>query len=176
MPALAPLGLWMAVFTPMRRPALSSRGPPLLPGLMAASVWITPEMRRRVTLWISRPSAETTPVVRVWSRPKGLPMASTAWPTCRSALLPRGIGRSLGGVLAIWSTARSWSGALPTWVASWRLPSAKVMVARAAPRMTWKFVTTRPCSSQMKPVPEPAGTSTTSKPKKSRLRSSVVLM
>ena len=65
MPALAPLGLWMAVFTPMRRPALSSSGPPLLPGLMAASVWMTPLIRRRVVLWISRPRADTTPVVRV---------------------------------------------------------------------------------------------------------------
>ena len=35
-------GRMIAVFTPMSRPALSKSGPPELPGLIAASVWITP--------------------------------------------------------------------------------------------------------------------------------------
>jgi hypothetical protein len=39
----------MAVFIPMRFPELSRSGPPLLPGLIAASVWITS--------WIGRPVA-----------------------------------------------------------------------------------------------------------------------
>ncbi len=65
----------MAVLTPMSRPELSSSGPPELPGLMAASVWMTFLMVRRLTDWISRPKALTTPQVKVWSRPKGLPMA-----------------------------------------------------------------------------------------------------
>ena len=69
-------------------------------------------------------------------------MASTDWPTCRSALVPTGMGRSFGGVLASSSTAKSLSGAPPTKVASWWVPSARVMVARVAPWMTWKFVTT----------------------------------
>jgi hypothetical protein len=38
MPADAPEGLKIAVFTPIKRPALSSSGPPEFPGLMAASV------------------------------------------------------------------------------------------------------------------------------------------
>ena len=42
MPAEAPDGLKMAVFTPISRPALSSKGPPELPGLIAAFVWMTP--------------------------------------------------------------------------------------------------------------------------------------
>ena len=37
-PADVPDGLKIAVFTPINRPALSSKGPPELPGLMAASV------------------------------------------------------------------------------------------------------------------------------------------
>ena len=37
-PAKAPLGLTICVFTPINRPALSSNGPPEFPGLMAASV------------------------------------------------------------------------------------------------------------------------------------------
>jgi hypothetical protein len=32
----------IALFTPINRPALSSSGPPELPGLIGASVWITP--------------------------------------------------------------------------------------------------------------------------------------
>ena len=75
MPALAPLGLAIWVLTPTSRPALSSSGPPELPGLMAASVWITPRMVRWLKLSISRPSALMMPVVSVWSSPNGLPMA-----------------------------------------------------------------------------------------------------
>ncbi len=37
-PAEDPVGVKMAVLTPMTRPALSSRGPPEFPGLMLASV------------------------------------------------------------------------------------------------------------------------------------------
>jgi len=48
-PEDAPDGEYMAVFIPMRFPELSKRGPPLLPGLIAASVWITS--------WIGRPVA-----------------------------------------------------------------------------------------------------------------------
>jgi len=40
-PEDAPDGEYMAVFIPMRFPELSKRGPPLLPGLIAASVCIT---------------------------------------------------------------------------------------------------------------------------------------
>lgn len=45
----APDGEYIAVFMPIRLPALSRSGPPLLPGLIAASVWITS--------WIGRPVA-----------------------------------------------------------------------------------------------------------------------
>ena len=44
MPAEAPEGLRMEVFMPISRPLESSSGPPELPGLMAASVWMTPWM------------------------------------------------------------------------------------------------------------------------------------
>jgi hypothetical protein len=37
----APEGEYIAVFTPIRFPALSRSGPPLLPGLIAASVCMT---------------------------------------------------------------------------------------------------------------------------------------
>ena len=60
---------------PISRPAESISGPPELPGLIAASVWIAPRIGRRVTDSISRFSALTMPVVSVWSRPNGLPIA-----------------------------------------------------------------------------------------------------
>ena len=53
----------IAVLTPMSRPRESSSGPPLLPGLIAASVCTQPLMGLPPTPSTSRPSAETTPVV-----------------------------------------------------------------------------------------------------------------
>ena len=43
-PAEVPVLVKMAVFTPMRRPRESSSGPPELPGLIAASIWMPPAM------------------------------------------------------------------------------------------------------------------------------------
>ena len=45
-PAELPDAERIALLTPTSRPALSSSGPPLLPGLIAASVWITPAISR----------------------------------------------------------------------------------------------------------------------------------
>ena len=57
-----PCADWMiAVLMPTTRPRLSSSGPPLLPGLSAASVWITLSTRCPVMLRRLRPSALTTP-------------------------------------------------------------------------------------------------------------------
>src|ERR1035437_2713361 len=61
-----------AVVTPMTCPDASTSGPPLLPGLIAASVWIRPgrppdadEGGLSLGTVMSRPSAETIPVVTV---------------------------------------------------------------------------------------------------------------
>ncbi len=84
-----------AVFMPTTSPALSRSGPPELPGLIAASVWI---MLSRVSLAAVvpavtvRPSAETIPEVTVGvpaARPSALPMATTASPTTRPLELPK---------------------------------------------------------------------------------------
>ena len=60
---------------PITRPAASSSGPPELPGLIAASVWMTLSIAKPLGAWIWRCSAETTPVVSVRSSPNGLPIA-----------------------------------------------------------------------------------------------------
>jgi hypothetical protein len=71
----------IAVLTPMTAPVASRRGPPLLPGLMAASVWIRLRMvPPSVVIW--RPVAETMPLVTLLSKvPSGLPIATTSSPT-----------------------------------------------------------------------------------------------
>ena len=51
--------------TPINLPEEFNKGPPELPGLMAASVWIASRIGIPPTDWISLPRAETIPVVRV---------------------------------------------------------------------------------------------------------------
>ena len=46
---------------PITRPFASSRGPPELPGLIAASVWIALPIPKRVSDWMLRSIADTTP-------------------------------------------------------------------------------------------------------------------
>ena len=71
-----------AVLMPMTWPLLLARGPPELPGLMAASVWIMP-----VRVSSDRLRADTMPRVTVGSprRPRALPMATTSSPTLTAA-------------------------------------------------------------------------------------------
>jgi hypothetical protein len=77
LPPSAPLALPVSIWelTPMTLPSASSSGPPELPGLSAASVWMAPEIVAPSGACRSRFSAETMPVVKVWSRPYGLPIA-----------------------------------------------------------------------------------------------------
>src|SRR5881628_1290666 len=86
----------MAELMPISRPPESSSGPPELPGLIAASVWIMCSRAPLPSSWGSaRSRAETMPVVSDQSRPNGLPMANTFCPTLRSALLPIGTSADL---------------------------------------------------------------------------------
>ena len=77
----------VAVFTPTTSPAAFRSGPPLLPGLIAASVWIRPLSvtgRPVCSSWtvIVRSRAETIPFVTVSVYvPSGLPIAIAVWPT-----------------------------------------------------------------------------------------------
>ena len=77
-------GSAIAVLMPMTRPCESTSGPPELPGLIAASVWITSPRKPRSPVWRSRCKPETIP--RVTLRPpssaSALPIATTSSPTC----------------------------------------------------------------------------------------------
>jgi hypothetical protein len=66
-PLLPPVAI--CALTPMTLPDPSSSGPPELPGFSAASVWIAPLIVAPLGACRSRCSAETMPVVSVWSRP-----------------------------------------------------------------------------------------------------------
>ena len=77
-----------------------------LPGLIAASVWMTSASSRPSAVGERRFSALMMPVVRVWSRPNGLPMAK-AHCDLRSSGSPRVIGGGDRELPPTRSTARS---------------------------------------------------------------------
>jgi len=58
----------MAALMPTTRPSMFSRGPPLLPGLMAASVWSSPS-KFTSSAWMLLFLAEMTPAVTECSKP-----------------------------------------------------------------------------------------------------------
>jgi len=81
----------MAELTPMTLPSASSSGPPELPGLIAASVWIAlmNEFDPESPAVTGRLSALTMPAVTVPSRPRGEPMAIARSPTTTPSEFPR---------------------------------------------------------------------------------------
>src|SRR4029079_10676699 len=143
-------GLNRAEVMPITRPAASIRGPPELPGLIGASVW----MKRRSSPWASaRLVALTMPAVTVWPRPNGLPIATTLWPTASLALSPS--GSALRFFASMRSTARSSLGTSATGSAATCRPSFNPTSTARAFWTTWKFVTTRPrAASTMTPEPD----------------------
>ena len=74
-PELEAFGDSICELTPITWPAALNSGPPELPGLIAASVWMTSSIEKPLGEEISRCSALTTPAVSVRSRPNGLPIA-----------------------------------------------------------------------------------------------------
>ena len=70
----------IAVLMPITAPELSTRAPPLFPGLIAAEVW-TRFSTIRFGSSMLRLSALTTPVVTVLPKPNGFPMAMASCPT-----------------------------------------------------------------------------------------------
>src|SRR5690349_5105622 len=148
---------------PTTCPARFTRGPPELPGLIAASVWIAgyavsvpPALDPSLTV-TGRLSELTMPSVTVEARPNGEPTATTSWPTARSLELP-----ILAGVRpeTPWAlmTARSVTGSVPTIVALAVLPSLKltdILPPLAATAATWLLVRISPLLLKMMPEPEP---------------------
>src|SRR2546428_9171908 len=144
-----PLWLKMAVLMPMSSPRALTSAPPELPGLIAASVWMKSSYSAMPTL--ARPTALTIPIVTVWLRPKGLPMASTYSPTWSLSESAQGmVGRSLAST---WMTAMSVLGSVPTTLAlSSRLSESRTRISSAF-ETTWLFVMMYPLGSAITPDP-----------------------
>ena len=88
----------IAVLMPTTWPPASSSGPPELPGLIAASVWMRLLRFVLPSAVIERPLADTMPLVTELEYvPSGLPIAMTSWPTlsASSRRATRPAGRAL---------------------------------------------------------------------------------
>ena len=110
MPTLPPEGEKIIEFMPITWPRRSKVGPPELPRLMGASIWM-----KLVYCWpfpMSRPSEETMPAVTELERPKGLPTATTQSPT-RSLLSSPNSTVGSGLSLLILSSAMSVAASVP---------------------------------------------------------------
>src|SRR5436190_1773190 len=105
---------------PITFPFASNIGPPELPGLIEASVWIAPSIWNRVRDSIDRSVAETTPTDSDWSSPNGLPIAATGCPTWTASFVASRSGlrsRPFGSTV---SSATSAFGSKPTmWAGTW---------------------------------------------------------
>ena len=112
-PADWPTWLMIAVFMPMTWPREFRSGPPEFPGLIAASVWMIPLIIRPFLARSDRSRLLTIPVVRVRSRPNGLPRASTFWPTRSRDESPRASGTSWSGATRTLTTATSFEASSP---------------------------------------------------------------
>ena len=93
----------------------SSSGPPELPWLIAASVWIESLIVKPFGASIWRCSALTIPLVTVCSNPSGLPIATTdVSDVQRVRVSERERGQKTDAGASTFSTARSVEGSLPT--------------------------------------------------------------
>src|SRR4051794_22532734 len=154
-----------AVLMPTTRDEESASAPPELPGLSAASVWMTSSTTRAVRpsrVGRERPSPLTTPAVTEPARPSGLPTATTSWPTRSPEASPSSAG---GGVAErARTTARSVNGSAPTTSTSASPPSLKTARPRVAPATTCALVSSSPSSvnTTADPPPRPPGPATSS--------------
>ena len=155
-PDASPLAVAICELIPMTRPLASSSGPPELPGLSAASVWITLSIAKPLGAVSRRWSAETTPVVSVRSSPNGLPIATVGSPTRTEPESPRssGVSSRSSPSTSTRSSARSVSASFPTSVAATVWWSENVTRISVAASTTCAFVRIRPSSSSItKPEP-----------------------
>ena len=112
MPSLPPESLAICAFTPITSPSRSRSGPPELPWLIAASVWIESLIVKPFGAYICRCSALTIPLVAVCSSPSGLPIATTSSPTVSESESPSSSGSRSDAGASTSMTARSVEGSL----------------------------------------------------------------
>ena len=146
-PSYPPLSVAMAVLIPMTSPRMLISGPPLFPGLMAASV-CKKSARSVIRL---RPLALIIPAVTDMSSPNGLPIARTQSPTSTARLSPNRIGfRSEASMRTMATSVR---GSDFTSLATNSRPSCNRTLTSSAPLTTWLFVRMTPFASMINPEP-----------------------
>ncbi len=151
-PTLPPVGEIIAVLTPTTFPSMLNSGPPELPRLIGASVWIYSTSER---LLMSRLRAEIIPADTVPPKPNGLPIATTQSPIRSASLSAQLTAVNFSPSSAsIFKTATSESASRPKISAAYSLPSVKVTVISSASSITWLFVITIPLASTTKPEPK----------------------
>ena len=133
---------------PISLPSLLINAPPLFPGLIAASVWITvwfqstvPSPSTSIGIW--RFTAETIPFVTVFEklRSNGEPIAKAVSPTAISSLFAKSIVVVTLSPF-IFNTAKSVQTSVPTTSALTLVPSLNITANFLAPLTTWLLVTT----------------------------------
>ena len=136
----------IATLTPMTLPLISSSGPPELPGLIAASVWMTlssvsvaPDVL--VPAVIERDSPDIMPSeIEFWNSARALPMAMADWPNCNLSELAN--VKYLNPVPSTFNIATSKVESLARTLASYFLPSFVMTVYEAVvSSTTWLLVT-----------------------------------
>ena len=139
----------ISVLMPTTTPQRSTSGPPELPGLIGASVWIIGSSEMPGS---SRLSPLTIPRVIVCSRPIGLPMATTSSPTLTADESP---SRAAGSAAALStrSSATSSTESSPRMRAGVLLPESRVTDSEAAPSTTCALVRIWPSFSMITPEP-----------------------
>ena len=126
----------IAVFIPITSPRAFSNGPPELPGLIAASVWmkLTRLSGSPVIALLERPVALMIPVVTVLSNPRGLPIAIAHSPGLSRSELPKATAGKL--FASILTTATSVTGSLPKTLPWYLRPSLSITDTVSAPSTT----------------------------------------
>src|SRR5262249_49753426 len=135
-PSLPPESLSIWAFTPMTCAWSSSSGPPELPWLIAASVWIESSIAKLFGEVICRCSALTIPAVTVSASPNGEPIATTLSPTWTLFGSPTVRGERTEEGASTLSTARSVDASVPTTCALYELPFQNVTCTEVAPSTT----------------------------------------
>ena len=133
MPSTPPRAI-LALLIPTTSPSAFTSAPPLLPGLMAASVWIRLNLRSPISMLRFKELITPTVTLPRNSKPSGLPMAMAGSPTCRVSLSPNSATvRSLASIL---TTAKSVAGSAPKTLPFTLRPSAKLTMISEAPSTT----------------------------------------
>ncbi len=157
-PTLPWTGLWIDSSTPRTSPLAFSSGPPELPGLMGASVWIMPVNARPLGAVLLRPRPETMPEVSEPASPNGVPMASTGSPIWAASELASTSGCRWLPAPETWTTARSSEASVPATAPATVVPSLKVTRICRAPATTCSLVRMSP--PLLSTIPEPVASPT----------------